>query len=41
MSDYVSRDDQLLSKLNVRGHLEASQNTLDISGGGVLSKSNE
>ena len=25
----------------VRGHLEVSQNTLDISRGGVLSKSNE
>ena len=25
----------------VRGHSEASQNTLDISGGGILSKSNE
>ena len=41
MSDYVSRDGQLLSKLNVRGHSEAFQNTLNISGEGVLNKSNE
>ena len=41
MSDCALRDGQLLSKLNIRGHSEASQNTLDVSGGGVLSKSNE
>ena len=27
--------------VSVRGHSEVSQNTLDVSGGGVLSKSDE
>jgi len=27
--------------LNIRGHSEVSQNTLDVSGGGVLSQSDE
>jgi len=27
--------------VDVRGHSEASQNTLDVSGGGVLSKSDK
>jgi len=36
-------DDYLwvINEVHVRGHLEVSQNTLNVSRGGVLSKSNE
>jgi len=36
-------DDYLwvINEVHVRGHSEASQNTLDVSGGDVLSKSDE